>query len=316
MTKHLGLANLPAAGGLPGFEPRHIERLAAEVPALDWRSCHDKEEFARLLPEAQAALVWGFSSKLDGAAKNLRIISTPSAGREFIQATPRPGLEIAFGAFHGELMAETVIGMMLASVRGIRHSFLAMREGHWPREEVGRLMRPLRGSHAVILGFGHIGKWVGRMLKPFGVRLTGVNRTNLDRPDYFGVADVVVPMDRLDETLPKADHLVMILPGGAASDNVMNARRLALLPAHAHVFNIGRGNSLDLDALCDAIVAQRLAGAGLDVFPEEPLPADAPIRACPRVILLPHTSAFAPNYLDVYLDELIPKLKKVFEREA
>lgn len=311
MTKHLGLAYLPDASGLPGFEPRHIERLTSEAPSLDWRSCRDKEEFARLLPEAGAALVWAFSSKLEDTA-NLRLVSTPAAGRELIRVKPQPGLEIVHGAFHGELMAETLVGMMLASVRGIRHSFDAMREGGWPRVEIGQAMRPLRGSHALILGFGHIGKWAGRMLKPFGVRLTGVNRSNLTRPEYFSVADEVIPLSRLDAALAGADHLVMVLPGDTGSDNIIDARRLSLLPPHAHVFNIGRGNSLDLNALAAAIMSGRLAGAGLDVYPEEPLPADAPIRDCPRTILLPHTSAFAPNYMDLYLDELIPKLKATF----
>lgn len=314
MKKELGLVFLPAIAGLPGSEERHLETLAKEIPALEWKNCRDKDEFARLLPDAAAALVWSFSSELNGSAGKLRLLSTPSAGRELVRAEKRPDLKIVFGSFHGELMAETLAGMMLASVRGIRHSFAPMRAGEWPRREVGDAMRPLRGSHAVILGFGHIGKWCGRLLKPFGVRLTGVNRSSLDRPDYFGESDRVAPFADLDALLPTADHLALVLPGDTGTDGLIDGRRLALLPGHAHVYNIGRGNALDMDALCDALESGAIAGAGLDVFPEEPLPAEARIRRCPNVVLTPHVSSFAPNYLDLYVNELLPHLKGIFNR--
>lgn len=311
MTRPLGLAYIPAAGGLPGIEPRHMERLAAAVPALDWKLCRDKEEMASLLPNARVALVWAFSSSWNDRAGALEVISTPAAGRELIRAAPRPGLDIVFGSFHGELMAETLVGLILAQVRCIRMSMAIMHEQAWPRDIVGAAMRPLKGSRVVIVGFGHIGKWAGKLLKPFGVRLTGVNRTNLERPDYFDSGDEALPLSRLDEALPKADHLVVVLPGEASSAGVIDARRLGLLPEHAYVYNIGRGNAVDLEALTDLLLAGRLAGAGLDVFPEEPLPMDSRIRKCPTAILLPHVCAFAPNYFDLYLDELLPRLKKV-----
>lgn len=311
MTKELGLVFLPAAAGLPGAEAGHLERLAEGAPGVDWRWCRTKDEFASLLPEAAVALVWTFPEFLNERAGKLKILSTPSAGRELVRARPRPGLEIVFASFHGELMAETVLGMMLAFARGIAQSAEPMRAGEWPRREVAEAVRPLRGSHAVVLGFGHIGKWIARTLKPLGVRVTGVNRSNLERPSFFGPRDRVVPVSRLDDELPEADHLVVAVPSDTGTDNLIDAGRLALLPAGAYVYNLGRGNAVDLDALREALVAGRLAGAGLDVFPEEPLPADAAIRSCPRLVMTPHVSAFGPNYLDLYVDELLPRLKNL-----
>lgn len=307
----IGMVYLPAANGLPGAEERHLERLRRDFPALDWRRCGTKDEAVALLPDAGAALVWAFPSSWNDMAPRLELVSTPAAGREWIHARERDGLRICFGSFHGELMAETVVGMMLAFARGIKDSLDRRGEG-WPRLEIGAGMRPLRGSHAVVLGFGHIGKWIGRLLKPFGVRLTGVNRRDIARPAYFDDRDRVLPASELDALLPEAEHLILALPGGSATDNVVDARRLALLRPDACLYNVGRGNSVDLDALAAALDAGRLRGAGLDVFPAEPLPEDAPVRRCSRALLMPHVSAFAPNYLDLYLDELSPVLEGMF----
>lgn len=299
---------LPAMGGLPEATREHAGMLAREFPDLDWKLCGTEREFAEWLPGATVAVVWGFSERLAGLAPKLRILATPSAGKDWIKVAPGPNLEIMFGSFHGELMAETALGMMLAFCRGIKESIDRAGEV-WPREAVAAVQKPLRGSTAAILGFGHIGKWVGRLLAPFGVRLIGVNRTDMTAPDYFRPGDRVVPLSELDGVLPEADHVVSVLPGGPGSDNVLDSRRLGLLKRGAYVYNLGRGNAIDLDALERALRSGAIAGAGLDVFPVEPLPAEASIRSCPGVIRLPHASAFGPNYLDLFFRELLPRLR-------
>lgn len=308
MKSNVGIVYVPAVNGLPGLEERHIARLRRDFPRIDWRVCQTKDDVPPLLPRARVALVWAFSSKWSELAPNLRLLSTPAAGRELVRAEPRPGLIVRFGAFHGELMAETALGMMLAFCRGIRDCVRSGGAG-WPRTQVTAEMRPLRRSHVVVLGFGHIGKWVGRLAKPFGVRLTGINRTDLSRPDYFDENDRVTSIDHLDAVLPEADHFILVLPGGESTTGIMDARRLALLRPDAYIYNIGRGNSIDVAALATALRSGAIRGAGLDVFPEEPLPEDSPIRDCPNTIILPHVSAFAPNYMDRYLDELSPALE-------
>lgn len=311
MGRGLGLVFLPAVNGLPGFEERHLRLVQEHASSLAWRICGSKEEMRRDLPEAVAALVWAFSSSWLADAPKLSLVATPAAGRDWMHVEPGPDLQVWHGTFHGELMAETLLGMVLAFSRGIRDC-LDRRGEAWPRVEIGQAMRRVRGSHAVIVGFGHIGKWVGRLLALLGVRLTGVNRRNLERPDYFGPDDRVVPVDRLDSLLPEADHLVLVLPGDTGTDKLLDARRLGLLHPGAFLYNMGRGSAVDMEALADALTAGRLAGAGLDVYPEEPLPADARIRSCPRTILLPHVSTFGPAYFDVYMKELLPALEGMF----
>lgn len=310
--QYKGLLYLPTNTGLPGMTERQIARLREGTPNTEWAVCEDKDAVVGALPDLNVAIVWRFTEEWRRLAPNLRLVTTPAAGQDLIQVKPGPDLEVWFSGFHGELMGETAVGLMLAFTRGIRASIVRLAREPWPRKEISDLQRPLRGSRVTILGFGHIGKWAGRLAKPFGVTLTGVNRRDMTRPDYFDANDSVQPIDKLDSVLPSTDHLVMVLPGNAEADRIMDARRIALLPKNAIVYNIGRGNALDLDALVRALDSGAIAGAGLDVFPEEPLPDDAPIRRCDNVILMPHVSAFAPNYMDLYLNEVLPKLRKLF----
>jgi phosphoglycerate dehydrogenase-like enzyme len=189
----------------------------------------------------------------------------------------------------------------------------------WPRRELCEVMTPLRGTHLVIVGFGNVGRWIGRLAKPFGVRITGIRKNACpfeDSPyldtgsgDFSASADSVLPVSLLDSVLPHADHLVLALPGGAQTDRLMDARRLALLPARAAIYNVGRGNAIDEPALVDALQRRKIAAAYLDVFAREPLPEESSLRSCPNTLLLPHVSAVGPNYLDLFIDELAARLK-------
>jgi len=168
-------------------------------------------------------------------------------------------------------------------------------------------MTTLRGASITVLGFGNIGGWIGRLAKPFGVRVTGVGRRVPDRPDWFDDDDRAVSVDGLDAALPTTAYLVAPLPGPPEPDRILDARRLALLPPHAVVVNVGRGNAIDEAALVDALRDGMIDAACLDVFEQEPLPADSPLRALPNAFLMPHASAVAPSYLDRFVDEFIAK---------
>lgn len=298
-----------AAAPLPVPNADVMARARLHAPEHEWIECGSEDEFLRRLPECEAAAVWYFRPEWTALAKKLRVLMTPAAGRELVRTDDGPPFAVHHGAFHGELMAETVVGLMLAFVRGIKAAIDRQATEAWPRAELSALMRPLRGSRALILGFGRIGKWIGRLLKPFGVRLAGVNRRDAARPDYFDADDSVRPLAELDALLPAADHLILALPATAETDNLVDARRLALLPDGAYVYNVGRGNSLVAEALAAELRSGRLGGAGLDVYHTEPLAADSPLRGCPNAVLMPHVSAMAPNYLDLFFDEFIARLR-------
>lgn len=290
---------------------RHVARLRAALPGVRviWR--RTPQTFQRILPQAEAVTTWTFRQEWFDRAPRLRLLATPAAGRDWFPAAPPSRVKVRFGSHHGPIMAETVVGLMLGVNRGLFEAHRRQLAGElWPSAAL-RDSRLLAGSHAVILGFGHIGQHVGRLLKAFDVRVTGIRRTpDAARPRWFRPGDEVAPLRRLDALLPRADHLILVLPGDTDTDHLMDARRLARLPQHAVIYNIGRGNCLDEAALARALETRALRGACLDVFAVEPIEPDAPLaRNLPGLIRLPHASAFDGAYLDRHLDELIAWLK-------
>jgi phosphoglycerate dehydrogenase-like enzyme len=291
---------------------RHVARLRAALPGWRVTWCRSARAFERALPRARVAVTWAFRQEWFARAPELKCVYSSAAGRDLAPLDPPPGVELRYGAFHGAFMAETVLGWMLAFNRGILDAYRRQLAGDlWPRAPLFGQVRVLDGSHAVIVGFGHIGERIGRLLKPFGVRVTGVRRTPPKKmPHGFGKEDRVVPAGRLDAVLAEADHLILALPSDTGTDKLIDAARLARLPRRAVIYNVGRGNCIDEAALAKALKTGALRGACLDVFAKEPLTDTSPLAGnLPGLVRLPHASAFADEYMDRFLDELIGWLK-------
>ncbi|MBQ9430535.1 MAG: D-2-hydroxyacid dehydrogenase [Kiritimatiellae bacterium] len=298
---------------IPYFTIReeHIHRLRGIYPGKIVAWCRNIDDFLRELPDSEVALTWEFRQEWFDHAPALRRIATPAAGRDFFPIVPPPTVAVRHGTFHGPLMGETLLGMMLAFNRGILSAHRYQLEDRlWPRAELDS-SRLICGTHAVILGFGAIGQTFGRMLKPFGIRITGVKRKPMpSAPDWFTADDRVLTADRLDEALPEADHLIVILPNDTGTDRIVNADRIARLPRHAVIYNLGRGNSIDEAALAEALQTGRIRGACLDVFAQEPLTAASPLaKNLPGLFRMPHASAFSYVYMDRFIDEVVQWLK-------
>jgi phosphoglycerate dehydrogenase-like enzyme len=116
----------------------------------------------------------------------------------------------------------------------------------------------------------------------------------------------------LDAILPTVDHLILALPSDASTDKLIGARQLARLSRDAVIYNVGRGNSIDEQALADALASRKIRGACLDVFAEEPLTRKSPLSVdLPGLVRLPHSSAYGDMYMDFYVDEVIPIIRAV-----
>lgn len=290
---------------IPCFQPtdEQVRRFAERVDGSGKVVlCRSEAEFLRLLPEARAVFIWRFRQEWFALAPKLRHICSPSAGRDLFKVTPPPGVTLHYGTFHGAIMAETALGAILSCSHGLLQFAGAMTSNGaaWPNAEIVRGNRRVHGSTVAILGFGAIGRTLGKMARQIGAKVIGIRRSAAPDPE---AADSVVPVDRLDEVLPLADHLVCFLPSDTGTTGMLDARRIALLKPTAFIYNFGRGNSIDEDALAAALRERRVAGAVLDVFRNEPLPADSPLRSAPNAFLYPHSSAFSPDYLDLYFEK-------------
>jgi len=204
-----------------------------------------------------------------------------------------------------EPIAQTALAGMLLLARGFPRWLDAQRRGAWEPHPPAAIPRDLRGQTLLVFGLGAIGTELARLARALGLRVIGVRRgpAKGDEP-----VDELHPPARLRELLPRADWLAIACPLSDETRGAIDAAGLALLPRGAHVLNVARGGIVDEPALVAALRDGRLAGAYLDVFATEPLPADSPLWSLPNVVATPHNSAASrgneDRQLEIFLDNL------------
>ena len=252
--------------------------------------------------DADALVVWGNPADLlaDAARRltRLRWVQTLAAGPDaVVDAGFAPGVQITSGrSLHDGPVAEHTLALVLAAARRL-HLLVRAQTAHRWAGELGGLQparptdsfRTLAGARVLIWGFGSIAQTLAPHLRLLGAEVTGVAHTAGERAGF----PVIAAAD-LDAALPGADLLITILPGTAANAHAVSAERLALLPSHAWIVNVGRGATLDEAALVQALRSGHLGGAALDVFETEPLPADSPLWDESNVIVSPHAAGGRP----------------------
>jgi phosphoglycerate dehydrogenase-like enzyme len=179
--------------------------------------------------------------------------------------------------------AEHLLAMMLANARRLPACVADQGSRSWHAAERRRQAFLLRGQTVVMLGYGSIARRLSELLAPFEMHIVAFDRAPRgdERIEMVGEAG-------LDSALGQADHLVNVLPENDGTHRLLDARRLALLPPSASVYNIGRGTTLDQQALRAALGSGALAGAFLDVTLPEPPPPDDPLWDTPGCTLTPH----------------------------
>ncbi len=209
---------------------------------------------------------------------------------------------------HGQGLAEFVLAGVLHHTRGVPRLLSDSATRTWPQRRPQRELMDLR---ALVLGLGAVGSRSAQLLAACGVQVTGV-RHDLSKPTPEGVLAVHAPEDVL-RLARDADLLVITLPGGPATDGMVDAAVLSALPDGAVVVNVGRGTVLDTAALVAALDSGHLHGAALDVTDPEPLPAGSPLWSRPDVLLSPHTAALSPHEDDRLVSLFLAQLDR-FER--
>jgi phosphoglycerate dehydrogenase-like enzyme len=177
-------------------------------------------------------------------------------------------------------LPEYLLSLMLALVKDLPGTLRAQRHHQWQH----RLLEPLAGSRAVIVGAGSIARSAARLLRALGVTTTLVGRTARDDAE----AGRIEAIADLPELLPAADWLIVLAPLTSDTHHLIGADVLAALPRGARFVNIGRGPTVVEPALVEALRSGALAGAALDVFEQEPLPSVSPLWDMPGLIVSPH----------------------------
>jgi len=168
----------------------------------------------------------------------------------------------------------------------------------------------IAGTRMIVIGLGGVGRRVAELASGLGIEVIGLRRFG-ERPP--GVSRMIGP-DDLDAELPNADFVVMIAPDTALTRNMLDRRRLALLPSRAVIINIGRGSTIDETAMIEMLADGRLRGAGLDVFAKEPLPETSPLWDLPNVLVVPHSASTVYQENDRLVDLFIENLHRYLDQ--
>ena len=263
-------------------------------------------EFAAAITEAEALItdVGVIRASFPCAAPTLKLVFATSAGLDRLAPfdwLPDGVALLNNRGTHDRKVGEFAIMSLIMLANRIPQMVTNQRAGRW--EKIYGSV--LAGRRVTVIGLGTLGGATARHAAGFGMQVTGVRANPAPHPDCV----TVVGTNDLDTVLPETEFLVIACPLTEATRGLITRERLQALPRDAGVVNIGRGEIVDQDALCDLLDAGHLSGSVLDVFTPEPVPPEHRIWQTPRLIVTPHTSADDPatynaHSLDIFFDNL------------
>jgi phosphoglycerate dehydrogenase-like enzyme len=274
-------------------------RLSTALPGLEIVVAEDEAQAARVAPRAEAAF-GTMPPTLLRAATKLRWLQAPQAAPPAGYYTPEliahPAVVTNFREIYNDHIGAHIMAFVLAFARGLHLYIPRQLRREWRPEplETGGVLH-LPETTALVVGVGGIGAEAARLAAAFGIHVMGVDARRRDAPP--GVLKLDGP-DALDSLLPLADFVILTVPHTPATEGFMHRARFQRMKRTAFFVNIGRGMTTRLDDLVAALRAGEIAGAALDVFEQEPLPAEHPLWTLPNVLITPHTAGHGP-----YLDE-------------
>jgi len=264
---------------------RYLRAHGAKTVYHPWHGGRTEDELIDLLKGIDGAIVSTdpFTARVIQAADRLKVISRTGVGYDAVDvpaATKRGIIVTTTPGVNRHAVADWALALILCCARKVPENLAEVRRGAWARHEGTDLAEKILG----IVGLGTIGKEVAKRGKAFGMRLLAFDLVQDPKfAEEQGIA--YVP---LEDLLRQSDFVSIHCFLNEATRHLVNAERLALMKPTAFLINTARGGIVDTEALCHALRAKRIAGAGLDVFEGEPLRADSPLRALENVYLTPH----------------------------
>lgn len=275
------------------FEDDAIERYRNEAGNdADIVVSKSMDQFEKEIVDADA-IVGGISKELFPKAKELKWVQSLSAGVEAYSFWPefmKSDVQLTnCKVVQGPTIGDHAFALLLSLTRGM-HEYLPNRRQWKSRADAPKTMTELPGMTAVIVGMGGIGMQVAQRAHGFGMNVIGVDPKDIPVNIFV---PTIVPPDRLDEVIPKADVVFVAAPLTPESEHMIGAKQFDLMKQGAFFIAVSRGRLYDKGALIKAIDSQKLAGAGLDVTDPEPLSADDPLWQFDNIVITPHVASHA-----------------------
>jgi phosphoglycerate dehydrogenase-like enzyme len=278
----------------PVAQKTWASRIREAVPDAEVVICRTPEEAVAAIPDADAAFGTVPPEAL-ARAKRLRWLQAPAAGPAagwyYPELIAHPVVVTNFREIFNDHLATHILAFVLAFARGLHVYLPQQARREW---KPGAPVVHLPEATAVMVGVGGIGAEAARLLAAFGITVLAVDPRRSEAPP--GVAALQRP-EALDDLLPRGDFVIITAPETPQTQGLFHRDRLRRMKPSAFLINISRGAIVRLDDLVAALQAHEIAGAALDVYEIEPLPADHPLWTMPGVLLTPHVGGVGP-YLD------------------
>lgn len=313
------------------FDAEWLDELRERCPEVDVRQhvCVDPKEIDAATWAEIDVLHTSQVFPAPEQAPRLGWVQLDTSGAEHLAGTPiwNSASEITtLGGVAPVPMAEFTVMSLLALAHHQPLVDRLRRERRWPSdaERLATLTPlPVDGASATIVGYGRIGREIGRILHQLGMHVIGVSRTggsSTRRDEVFdggrsGDAEVAElrRIDELDEVLPRTDFLIVTVPRTPATEGMFGARELGLMPRGSCLVNVARGGIVDEDAVRAALADGQLRYAALDVYDDEPLPPDAVWWDADNTLVTPHVAGLAPRYREQVLEIVATNLARYRE---
>lgn len=281
------------------------ERISDDRPLVVTR---DEDEIEAIIDEVEIVTGW-FPRSLLPQASNLQWFQQWAAGADWLLRHPEAA-DMDFvltnvSGIHAIQITEHIFAFLLAFARALPQAIRAQRRREWIPHHQREHLFELADKTMLLIGVGAIGERVARTAAAMDIHVLGVRRDPTVGAE--GVESMFGP-DRLLDLLPRADFVVITVPLTEETRGMIGERELRAMKPTAYLVNVGRGGTVDEDALLQALQEGSIAGAGLDVFEEEPLPEDSPLWELEDLIITSHYAGITPHYreraLQVFLDNL------------
>jgi phosphoglycerate dehydrogenase-like enzyme len=315
----------------PALDERRLAAVKQAAVPLEVVNCHAADDARRAMPGA-TAFFGKITPDLLAAAPRLCWVQSPTASLEhylFPELIAHPCLLSNMRGLFSDVIADHVLGLVVCFARNL-HLYIRQQVQHrWApvggeasradfisgpgvENAIDRAHRHLADQTLGIVGCGAIGSEVARRARAFGLTVLGVDPQPRTLP---GVIEAVWPLESLPRLLAQSDYVVIAAPHTPQTEKLFHAPLFAQMRRSAYLINIGRGAIVDLADLTSAIQQGVIAGAGLDVFETEPLPADHPLWDFPQVILTPHIAGASPAIPRRHLATLLENIRRFVRGE-
>ena len=288
------------------WETDPFEDILDTFDGVTLTKANAKQGFGPEIEDAEALILSGthygaeVAQDLKDRAKKLRWIQSAAIGVDYYAKFGIPdGVTLTTAAgLKGGTVSEHAFSLLLSLMHGVQYLERYRAKKEWQNDIARANITPLDGRTIAVIGYGSIGKEIGRKAKAFDMNVIGVSRSGQGDAN----ADQAVTVDKMLDILPEADVVAVALPSNPESDHLLDAKAFQAMKPGAVFVNVGRGLTMDESALVGALQSGHLGGAGLDVFEVEPLPDDSPLWTMDNVIISPHVAGTSDRTYALFVD--------------